>query len=877
MIKKLLYLLAIPVLMVIIAGNMPYKDEFAQLLSKLSLISSTNQQEKVHLHLDKPFYTAGDNLWFKAYILDEHSLNPTDKSSILYVDLIRENNRIQTLKLPIENGVSWGDFPLADTIPEGNYRVRAYTQWMRNAGEEYFFDKTISVGSALNNKVFVNSNFDFGSTDEKSKINGLIQFTDENNQPYKNKTVNFKVQSESKSITLKRNVTDESGQVLINFPRPSDYDNKGALTVVATLEIEQNKKVVKNISAINNSTDFDVHFFPEGGKIIKNIPTKVAIKVINADRKGVAVNGVLVTEGNHIDFSTNALGLGYFTVNPSTTNIQKAIIKLNTGQQKEFTLPQTSESGYSLTLRKTASNENVLRLTLTSDLVNKEEISIIGQRNGEVYFTHKLIPQKQVIDIPLSSLNIPSGIIQASLLSSKNLLLSERYIFNDSEKDKIDLEIKGLKTNYSLRSPVELNIEANQDKTPINGSFSVSVTNTSIVQPDINNETNIFTSFLLNSDIKDYIQTPNHFLNNEEDRDLLLLTQQVRHIPWKSILENNFIKNTFSAEKTLTISGKILNSGKPVSGGKVTLVKSGGGLDVLTVTSDRDGKFKFDSLLFIENTKFLVQARTIKDKRNIKIHIDQIPEQEIGINKNAPDKIADINKNLLNYIQQSDLYFKEQIKKGLLNTLVNIEEVVINAEEVYEEKHYVKKHGRADEIFTAKDLEKPPFFSSVFIGKVMGDYMRYDVMIDGWKLEPEEVRGFLLGANPADYERVEVLSSPHNYASYGNNRLLIFTTRKTPLLSILYAPGNTTITTTGFNYSNTFNSPDHDSIQDMAPDLRSTVYWNPEISSDELGKLKLKYFNTDVAGKYRMVIEGIGGNGALARKEIYYEVISNSR
>ena len=43
--------------------------------------------------------------------------------------------------------MAWGDVALAQTLPKGNYRIRAYTQWMRNEGNAAFFDKTISVGS----------------------------------------------------------------------------------------------------------------------------------------------------------------------------------------------------------------------------------------------------------------------------------------------------------------------------------------------------------------------------------------------------------------------------------------------------------------------------------------------------------------------------------------------------------------------------------------------------------------------------------------------------------------------------------------------------------------------------------------------------------
>ena len=106
-------------------------------------------QEKVHLHFDKPYYAAGDDIWFKAYVTvgPEHRLSAI--SGVLNADLIDENNHIrQSIKIPLVSGLGWGDFTLPDTLTQGSYRIRAYTRWMRNAGDEYFFDKTFTIVNA---------------------------------------------------------------------------------------------------------------------------------------------------------------------------------------------------------------------------------------------------------------------------------------------------------------------------------------------------------------------------------------------------------------------------------------------------------------------------------------------------------------------------------------------------------------------------------------------------------------------------------------------------------------------------------------------------------------------------------------------------------
>ena len=105
-------------------------DPFTQLLKKLDDYTNKFPQEKVHLHLDKPYYAIGDDIWFKAYILDAKSAAPSMLSEILYVELINEKDSVKKqLKLPVVSGITWGDFKLPDSLSEGNYRIRAYTNY----------------------------------------------------------------------------------------------------------------------------------------------------------------------------------------------------------------------------------------------------------------------------------------------------------------------------------------------------------------------------------------------------------------------------------------------------------------------------------------------------------------------------------------------------------------------------------------------------------------------------------------------------------------------------------------------------------------------------------------------------------------------------
>lgn len=145
-INKALKKFLIPGLLLLLTGFQWIDDDFTQhIAAKLLDYRRVFSQEKAYLHLDKPYYTTGDTLWFKSYLV-EGSLHLADSASnLLYVDLIeqRTGRNVALRRVQLSGGIGHGEIVLADSIPKGAYTIRAYTNWMRNFSENYFFQKDI--------------------------------------------------------------------------------------------------------------------------------------------------------------------------------------------------------------------------------------------------------------------------------------------------------------------------------------------------------------------------------------------------------------------------------------------------------------------------------------------------------------------------------------------------------------------------------------------------------------------------------------------------------------------------------------------------------------------------------------------------------------
>jgi|GEM_PF-5914607 len=102
--------------------------------------------EVVHLHINKSAYVAGEDLAFGAYVLERNSKLPSVLTKNLYVIIEdTKGNRIHGKLFKVTNGFASGVITLDTEISLGYYKVRAYTNFMRNQKDPNVFETTIKI------------------------------------------------------------------------------------------------------------------------------------------------------------------------------------------------------------------------------------------------------------------------------------------------------------------------------------------------------------------------------------------------------------------------------------------------------------------------------------------------------------------------------------------------------------------------------------------------------------------------------------------------------------------------------------------------------------------------------------------------------------
>jgi len=664
----------------------PDDELVTKLVSQLDKWRSDHPQEKVYLHFDKPYYAIGEDIWFKAYVTigSEHKLSAY--SETLNVDLIDDNDSVKrSLKLPLTAGLAAGDFALADSMAEGNYRIRAYTNWMRNQGEAYFFDKTIAVVNSITTKVFTKTAYSYSTLNGKQKVTAVITYTDLNGTPYVNKPVSYEAEINGKSIAKGKGITDDKGNLIASFTNNSPV----AITaghINTEVKLDDKHTVVEAVPIKTLSNKVDVQFFPESGNLINGIFEKVAFKAVGADGLGVDIKGYIADDQNN---QISALGESHFgmgTVNfePESGKTYKAHITYADGSEGIFDLPKAVDNGYVLSVNSMRDDKVFVSIIPGKNAANGTAslsgLTLIAQSGGELCYAGKSKDGATSFSAAIPKNKFPSGIVQFTLFSATGEPLNERLIFVQNP-DQLKLAVTSEKQNYKPREKVTINLNAkNSEDKPVVGSFSASVIDESKVTTDEANESSIFSTLLLTSDLKGYIEKPNYYFTNitdqtESDLDLLMLTQGYRHFEWKQILADKPAPFTYNVEKSLELNGALQTpGGKPLPNGKVTLFANRENFYADTI-SDLNGDFKFTGINISDTSHVLIQARKQNDGKNVSIFIKQ-PDYP-KIEKLNSRKFDTYNLNTEKLVELQQDYAQKVKQQDSIKNGIALKEVLI--------------------------------------------------------------------------------------------------------------------------------------------------------------------------------------------------------
>ncbi len=109
-------------------------------------------QEKLHLTLDRPYYEAGDTVWFRGTLVSADNLSYMLKTNYIVVELHDRDGQLVTRRKVARAGLCFHHcLPLGEDLPSGDYILSAYTSWMRNFDSDLFFSRRLHITNRFDN------------------------------------------------------------------------------------------------------------------------------------------------------------------------------------------------------------------------------------------------------------------------------------------------------------------------------------------------------------------------------------------------------------------------------------------------------------------------------------------------------------------------------------------------------------------------------------------------------------------------------------------------------------------------------------------------------------------------------------------------------
>ena len=824
-----------------------YTRELMRFSGNIHQFNTIFPQEKVYLEFDNTAYFQGETIWFKAFVTHATTLKRAP-SKVLYVDFLAPTGQlILQQKLKVVAGQCDGAISLMDVsttqsrekrgvteYPSGFYEIRAYTQNMLDFSHEAIFSRVIPVYT-------------------KPK-------------------------------------------------KPGDFDNSHVV-------LKNDNPMIEGIraEADEDSRKVNVSFFPEGGDLIAGLPCNVAFKATGND--GFELEGTLEYQDGNVTAQTVHDGMGLFTIVPKGGETVHFVT--SDGKRTRFTLPKALKSGYSMTTVPVSDSLLKVSIARTSDLIGEQTAIAVTCRGDVIYFRE--IHDDNSSDLDIDCSGWPIGVCRMTLYNKEGRILSSRSIFHNNEKFRsptISLQTDSMSRKPFSKEVIKFKL-TDKNGNPLRDRFCISIRDISDYG---NGQTeNLQSNLLLSSDLKGYIHNPAWYLEADDNEhraalNLLTLIQGWERYEWKLMTGQKFYAEKHRIEDSLTMNGWVLSYSRrnPVSDidvyASVMPNYDKTKFETFEYHTDTTGYFGFDLSDFYGEAKMTINL--MSKKRNgrskfekstrIKFERSDRPEpkpflkQEIDLEHNRPRKeevdFTDdglplvIREDLGIVLEDVDITEKRQfvdydtytswdaqkdaemeLDLGEYTTDVNgyfLEQGIrFYTDDNEPIKPYFYVHDEK-KILDKKPFDNPmgidmidvksiivydkPMFPSYFVQftPILVDYHRKRIDSD-WFLWVDTCwdRYYLIDIQ---------IKNEKDLLSYNDIRNL----------------GRRTTTIEGFSLPVEFYSPQYPEggvYGDV--DARRTLYWNPNVITDNQGNARVEFYNNSYSTRYTISGAGITASG----------------
>ncbi|HEU4472155.1 MAG TPA: TonB-dependent receptor plug domain-containing protein [Flavisolibacter sp.] len=867
-------------------------------------------KEKVYVHTNHVFFSPGEILYFKCYVVNARTQRPSRQSSVVHAEVLGPSgNTIEKLSYPVNDGYAEGSFTFREETPGGIYKLKVYTNWMRNEKDSSFFVKELTLQKFLVPRILMKLDFPEKGYGAGQEVKAQFSMRNLADQPIRNYAGKFTVSLGGQKAQTGSFTTDAEGKALIRFSLPASLSTIDGLLNLTIDYDAYTESISRSIPIVLHK--IDLQFLPEGGSFVQGLPTTIAFKAVNEYGKATDVKGEIIDSKGAIvaGFATYHFGMGKFAFVPQQNMHYRARITSPAGVRQIYDLPLARPEGAVMNISKT---DGKIRIRIASTA--ERELKLEARFRGELLYTEQLRLQAGKKELELDEKAFPAG-INCFTLYANGLPQAERIVFMNQD-DQLNITIRPDKTRYQPREKVKLTITT-RDKQgkPMPSNLSLSVVDDKLWTMADDKQDHILSWLLVSTELRGKVEEPQFYFRKEESKalptlDLVMMTHGYRYFDYRSEIVDKQ-KLLFLPDQLNMLSGVVLGRAKKPVPSTIFLVPNLAGGKAMKMTTGPDGLFFFSGLQ--HNTRYHLFAQALGGEKAASIEILQkgIGYNPLAVTKGSADETIARSTNL-KAADEKALLPKTTVAKPLenkdralatppakpdLNANANLQEVVVTSYSAGKRIQYVGASARV----WPDDLRPVNNSFMALQGKIPGlsvtqmgqPGMASSVSIRGQRTTANNNPLFVLNGipmeninfnnlDPQDINNITVLKDATAIALYGsraaNGAILIELKKyyseniqlnlgKKPryISQVVWAEPSYFSPVKRF-YAPTYHSPEADERNDF----RETIYWNPVVQTDKEGKAVVEFYNSDASTTFRAIAEGLDYSGMAGRNETTY-------
>ncbi len=496
--------------------------------------------KRIYIQVDKPLYKPGETIWIRTWDLRADTMaGNLDSQGIRYQLVSPKGAVVLRKRVRQDKGVAHNDFIIPEGVQGGEYKLRAIS--MDGHKEE----RPVIVSTYEPPRVKKKLEFlrkAYGAGDE---VSATIEVKRPTGEPLKKHPLTAAIRVDNKDLPRVKVKTNEHGGAVIRFKLPGQMELGDGLLTVLVKESGVTESVSKRIPIVLKKVQ--LAFFPEGGRLVAGLATRVYFEAKNMIGKPADIEGHIEDDHGQLvaRFRSYHEGRGRFDLRPATGRKYVAVIDKPVGVKEKFSLPLSLDDGCVLNsyddfdgqetaLRVSVRCQPARTVTVTA-LIREYIIDAATVEAGDsepavVYLKHEDAAR-----------NRAQGVARVTVFDHEDKPLAERLVYRN-RRTLLNVEVTPHKAAYTPREQVTLAVKTTgPDGKPQPAELALSVVDDTVISFADDKVGHMLSRLYLEQEIPGKVEEPKVLFDLTEEKaarslDLLMGTRGWRKFAWKKVL-----------------------------------------------------------------------------------------------------------------------------------------------------------------------------------------------------------------------------------------------------------------------------------------------------------------------------------------------------